>query len=59
MSDFVLTDNLTSKRINLTFEEFYDLKIGLMWANEEYSQEESLVERSEEFLTLNKKMSWG
>tara|TARA_B100000902_G_C27071087_1_gene794059 strand:+ start:211 stop:390 length:180 start_codon:yes stop_codon:yes gene_type:complete len=59
MSDFVLTDNLTSKRINLTFEEFYDLKIGLMCANEEYSQEESLVERSEEFLTLNKKMSWG
>lgn len=51
--DITITDKLTNKKINLTFEQFYDLKIGLLCAADMYA-EVNKKSRSKEFLKLAK-----
>jgi len=51
--DFIIIDKLTSKKIELTFEQFYDLKIGLLCAADMYA-EVNKKQRAKEFLKLAK-----
>lgn len=56
MNGFVITDTLTNKKIALTFEEFYDLKIGLSCAVDLYG-EVNRKDRQKQFKRLEKVIS--
>ena len=38
MSDFVITDKLDNRQVELTFEQLYDLQLGLKCAADVYTE---------------------
>jgi hypothetical protein len=56
MNNFIITDNLTGKKLTLTFDEFYDLKIGLSCAADLYGEANKKI-RQKEFKKLEKTIS--
>jgi hypothetical protein len=52
MSDFIITDQVTGHEIQLTFAEFYDLRIGLKCAADVFKEADN-SERSDELTALN------
>tara|TARA_B100002019_G_scaffold70266_1_gene60475 strand:- start:4205 stop:4381 length:177 start_codon:yes stop_codon:yes gene_type:complete len=49
---FTITDNITRKKLKITFSEFYDLIIGCKCAVDMYDGDS----RSRDFKTLSKKL---
>ena len=52
MSDFVITDKLDNRQVELTFEQYYDLQLGLKCAADVYT-EAGNTKRANEFKSLS------
>ena len=44
MTDFIITDKLDNRQVELTFEQYYDLKLGLKCAAKVYLLDHGLWE---------------
>ena len=51
MTDFIITDKLDNRQVELTFEQFYDLQLGLKCASD-VSTEAGITKRVNEFQSL-------
>ena len=52
MTDFIITDKLDNRQVELTFEQYYDLILGLKCAAEVYTKADNLT-RVDEFKSLS------
>tara|TARA_B100000029_G_C16709514_1_gene642675 strand:- start:159 stop:329 length:171 start_codon:yes stop_codon:yes gene_type:complete len=51
MTEFIITDKLENRQVELTFEQYYDLQIGLKCAADVYSKA-GISKRVNEFESL-------
>ena len=51
MNQFIITDKLENRQVELTFEQYYDLQIGLKCAADFYN-EAGISTRANEFESL-------
>ena len=52
MTDFIITDKLDDRQVELTFEQYYDLILGLKCAAEVYTEADNLT-RVDELKSLS------
>ena len=52
MNQFIITDKLETRQVELTFEQYYDLILGLKCAAEVYTEADNLT-RVDEFKSLS------
>ena len=52
MTDFIITDKLDNRQVELTFEQYYDLILGLKCASEVYTEADDLT-RVDELKSLS------
>ena len=51
MTDFIITDKLDNRQVELTFEQYYDLQLGLKCAADVFTEADNL-KRVNEFQSL-------
>ena len=52
MLDYIITDQVTDRQVELTFEQYYDLILGLKCAAEVYTEADDLT-RVDELKSLS------
>ena len=52
MTDFIITDKLDNRQVELTFEQYYDLILGLKCAAEVYTKADNIT-RVDELKSLS------
>ena len=52
MTDFIITDKLDNRQVELTFEQYYDLQIGLKCAADVYTKSDNF-QRVDELRSLS------
>ena len=52
MTEFIITDKLENRQVELTFEQYYDLQLGLKCAADVYTEADNLT-RVDELKSLS------